>query len=86
MRNFRYQTALKHSNTNWPTIKEEMEDAMQKVEQCKVRNMKLQWHVSSFSLTPVTKVIWKVIKFYGRILYVELHCVSFMFLKLIIVL
>jgi hypothetical protein len=44
MHNFRYHAALKHGSTNINTVKEEMEDAMQKVEQCKVRNMKLQWH------------------------------------------
>jgi hypothetical protein len=44
MRNFRYQTAMKHGSTNTHTIKDELEDAVQKVEQCKVRNMKFQWH------------------------------------------
>jgi hypothetical protein len=44
MNNFRHQTALKHGSTNTPTIKEEMEDAVQKVEQCRVRNMKFQLH------------------------------------------
>jgi hypothetical protein len=35
---FRYQTALKHGSTNTNTIKEELEDAELKVEQCRVRN------------------------------------------------
>jgi len=44
MNNFRYHTAAKHSSTNTHTIKDEMEDAVQKVEQCRVRNMKFHLH------------------------------------------
>jgi len=44
MNNFRYHTAAKHGSTNTNTIKDELEDAMQKVEQCRVRHMKCQLH------------------------------------------
>jgi len=42
MNNFRFHTAMKHGNANTQAIKEELDDAIQKVEQCRVRNMRFQ--------------------------------------------
>jgi hypothetical protein len=52
---FRYQTAQKHGSTNTSTIKDELEDAELKVEQCRVRNSVLLHVIPSPNLIPSHK-------------------------------